>query len=356
MQRLPPAAVLIVDDMPANLLALKTLLRPLGHEIVTAQSGVEAIELASQREFAVMLLDVMMPMLDGIGTLERLRTLPHANNTPVIFLTAYQPERTLLERAYALGALDFVEKPVAVEVLRAKVSSFVALYQQGLEIRRQADELRAKDRHLGVLAHDLRTPLSVIVSSLDRLRITSEDEKVKQVGERISRAARRMERLVEDLLEFARASAGQFVPKRERIDLVPLCEEILEDVSAIFPVVKFTRELPAQLIGLCDPARVEQAVTNLLVNGAKHGSGWVSLRLTDSAGRAELTVANGGDVISAQRLPHLFEPFVRGDVSNDGLGLGLYIAREIARVHGGELHAESDPSSTRFVMRLPLAA
>lgn len=355
MQRLPPAAILIVDDMPANVLALQTLLRPLGHEIVTAQSGVEAIELASQREFAVMLLDVMMPMLDGIGTLERMRQLPRANNTPVIFLTAYQPERALLERAYALGALDFVEKPVAVEVLRAKVSSFVALYQQGLEIRRQADELRAKDRHLGVLAHDLRTPLSVIVSSLDRLRLTTEDEKIRQVGDRISRAAGRMERLVDDLLEFARASAGQFVPKRERVDLVALCGEMLDDVSGLFPEVEFTRELPSELVASCDPARFEQAVTNLLVNGAKHGSGWVSLRLTQHAGRVELTVSNGGEVIAAQRLPHLFEPFVRGDVG-DGLGLGLYIAREIARIHGGELHAESDPSSTRFVMRVPLAA
>lgn len=353
MQRLPSASVLIVDDMPANLLALQTLLRPLGHEIVTAQSGVEALELAAEREFAVVLLDVMMPVLDGIGTLERLRTLPRAKSTPVILLTAYQPERQLMERAYALGALDFVEKPVAIEVLRAKVSSFVALYQQGQEIRRQADELRAKDRHLGVLAHDLRTPLSVIVTSAERLRVGS-DDKGKQCGERIGRAARRMERLIEDLLEFARASAGHFVLKREHGDLCALCCEMVHDVGDLFPQVSFTRDLPAELIGDWDPARLEQAVANLIVNGAKYGTGWVSLRLTRSQGMAELTVANGGEVIAAERLSQLFAPFVRGEVGADGLGLGLYVAREVARAHGGELHAESDARSTRFIMRLPL--
>ena len=354
MERLARASVLIVDDVPANLLALETLLRPLGHETVKAASGIEAIDAAKEREFAVILLDVMMPVLDGIGTLERLRTLPRAKNTPVILLTAYHPEREMMERAYSLGALDFVEKPINVEVLRSKVSSFVALYQQGQEIRRQSDALRGKDRQLGMLAHDLRTPLSVIIGAARRLDGVT-DDKGRELTARISRSALRMERLIEDLLEFARASAGTFVLKRSELDLAALCSELTGDVETLFPEVSFSRDLPAVLLGHWDHARLEQVVTNLLVNAAKYGTGWVSLRLLRAGDAAELTIANGGPVIPAPRLEQLFAAFVRGDDSAYGAGLDLYIAREVLRAHGGEVTAESDAQSTRFKLRLPLA-
>ena len=350
----PIAAVLAVDDTPANLLAVRTLLKPLGHEIVTAASGFEALELAQLRDFAVILLDVMMPELDGLGTLERLRTIARAKDTPVIFLTAYHPDREVMERAYALGALDFVEKPIAAELLRGKVSAFVALYEQGQLLRRNAEALRAKDRHLGVLAHDLRTPLSVIVTGAQRL-LKLDDPAVQSTAARIARSAARMERLIDDLLQFAKAAEERFVLKPEPMDLSALCRELIEDMQTIFPAIAISHIIDEGAIGHWDPPRLQQALANLLANAAKYGKGWVSVHLTLNDGWAEVTLKNGSDVIPPERLEQLFEPFVRGDERQPGVGLGLYIVREVARAHGGDAYARSDATSTRFTIRLPLS-
>ena len=351
----PQASVLIVDDTAANLLALGSLLKPLGLDVVRASSGAEALERAAERDFAVILLDVMMPGLGGPATLQTLRQMPRAAKSPVIFLTAYHPDAELKNRAYALSAFDFLEKPIDIDLLRAKVRAFVALHDQQQEIQRQAEALRAKDRHLGVLAHDLRSPLAAILTGAHRLR-EKVDPDLKDAAQRVIRCGLRMERLIDGMLQFALAAADGFTINPEPIDFTELCRDIALEVSDVYPQVAFEYNLPPAVMGAWDRPRLEQVITNLLSNAAKYGTGPVSVVLVKQDPWIVLTVENGGPAIPPEQLARYFEPFVRGNETQAGFGLGVYISRQIARAHGGDLTAESDARSTRFTARLPVNA
>jgi two-component system sensor histidine kinase/response regulator len=345
--------VLVVDDHLANLQALIALLRVLPVEVMAVSSGAAAIHAAGEREFALILLDVMMPGLDGLATLERLRTQPKARTTPVIFMTALGNELPTLKRAYALGAVDYIGKPIDGDVMLAKVSVFVTLWKQRREMALQAERLAAKDRHIGILAHDLRTPLSTVTFAAARLQ-QSADPMSRELGERIARAATRMTDLASSVLEFARAAATRFPLELAEVDLAVLCRDLVTDFAATHPAVKFSSELPDAITTRCDPARLQQALSNLIANAIKYGSGWVQLRLVASGSDVTLVVENGGRPIATDRLERLFEPFERASNTPSGVGLGLYIVREIVRAHGGEVEVSSTETSTLFRLRLPV--
>src|SRR3954452_6022331 len=128
--RLPPQAnILLVDDNPANLLALEAVLADLGHRLVKATSGEEALRLLLDEDFAVILLDVRMPGLDGFETAQLIRSRDRSRHTPIIFVTAHDDPRVSAEQAYALGAVDYLVKPFVPVILRAKVTGFIELFQ-----------------------------------------------------------------------------------------------------------------------------------------------------------------------------------------------------------------------------------
>ncbi len=184
-------AILVVDDDPANLLAVEVALGDLSRGLVTAGSGRDALRLLLQREFAVVLLDVKMPQMDGFETAELIRSRPRSKHLPIIFVTAYGRDEWSMLRAYELGAVDFLYKPIVPEILRAKVEVFVELYRQAQQLRAmerrsherrladarrrwEADELRRdserKDQFIAMLAHELRNPLMPIVTAVELLR------------------------------------------------------------------------------------------------------------------------------------------------------------------------------------------
>ena len=140
------AKILLVDDYLPNLLALEVLLQDLGLEQVEARSGEEALHRLLNDDFAAVLLDVQMPGMDGFETARHIRGRQRSRHTPIIFVTAHETDRSLVERAYELGAVDFLIKPLIPAVLRAKVAGFVELYEKTREIRRQANELRLRER------------------------------------------------------------------------------------------------------------------------------------------------------------------------------------------------------------------
>lgn len=135
-KRFSTAKILAVDDNPANLLALSAVLEPLANRLVTATSGADALNLVARDEFAVILLDVKMHGMDGFATLAKLRTLPVAEQTPVILLTAYELDAEAIERVEGMGAIDYILKPIQPTLLRSKVAALVSLYRRGEEIRR----------------------------------------------------------------------------------------------------------------------------------------------------------------------------------------------------------------------------
>jgi two-component system sensor histidine kinase/response regulator len=340
--------VLVVDDHPANVVALQAVLSSLPLKVAAAYSGLEALEAAEKEEFAVILLDVMMPELDGLDTLARLRQLPGARTTPVIVMTAGDQDSTRIKRAYALGAADFIAKPLDPDIVVAKIRVFVTLWQQ-------AQRLAAKDRHMGVLAHDLRTPLATVAMAAARIEEQG-DEAVRVQAARIVRVAQRMAKLTEDVLEFARASAANVELQPTRVDLAQLCLEMLEDFQATHPGIRFEANLPTTAVGYWDPARLAQALSNLIGNAVKFGTGWVALRVQAGTDYVAVAVENGGSPIPLDRRARLFHPFERGTKRQPGVGLGLYIVHEIALAHGGQIALVSDVDRTSFELRLPLHA
>lgn len=140
------ANILLVDDRPENLLALNAILEDLGHNLVEARSGREALQRVAEQPFAVILLDVQMPVMDGFEAAKRIRKSERAQHTPIVFLTAYESDEFPVDRAYSLGAVDYLVKPFVPVILRAKVQGFVQLYEQTQQIQRQAERIQRLER------------------------------------------------------------------------------------------------------------------------------------------------------------------------------------------------------------------
>lgn len=351
---LSPPKVLAVDDTPANLLALSALLEPLECEIVFAKSGAEALSIAASEEFAVILLDVMMPNMDGLETLARLRRLPTTRDTPVMLLTAFDLELREIERAFALGATDYVPKPLSPEVLRGKVAAVVAVHRTGQELRRRAAMLMTKDRHIAVLAHDLRNPLSTIAAAAQLIRLRDAGEKVPALAQRIERAAARMGDMIRDLLDYARAGVGDLPIVPAPTDIGDLCREVVEEFQLADSRRQIDLTCTGELRGEWDQARIFQALSNLIGNAIRYGKDRTTIRVWQKDDCVHVEVHNNGPPIPGDLLPIIFDPFERGSQDGTGLGLGLYIVRAVAQAHGGEVSVTSSRGTgTTFELLLP---
>jgi two-component system sensor histidine kinase/response regulator len=353
----PPASILVVDDQPANLLAVGALLRSLGHAIVTAASGQEALRAVETREFAVILMDVHMPILDGFETVARLRREQPTVQTPVVFLSAVYDQPLHVQRGYALGAVDYLPRPTDPDLLRAKVASFVSLYRRGQELRRRARIIeeqtaaatraqaasRLKDVYLAVIGHDLRNPLSVVGMVAAQLRRGPDADAARTLADRLERVVRRSDTIVGNLLDFTRGELGDGIAVNPvPADLGDIARAVVHEMTLLHPDREIRLELSGNLAGAWDVHRAEQVLTNLLQNAIHHGGGAVAVAVTAAEESVVVDVHNDG-AIAGDLLPSIFEPFRRGAGKSGGLGLGLYIVREILRAHGGAVRVVSSP-------------
>jgi signal transduction histidine kinase len=350
--------ILVVDDHPANRLALQAVLDPLGYAIVTAASGAEALRLAGAHDFVLILMDVHMPGLDGYETTSLVRRLERAREVPIVFLTAVydRPEHT--RRGYALGAVDYISKPFDEEVLRAKVRALVSLYVRGrrAERERSREYERLRDLFLGAVSHDLRNPLGTIAmaSALIRLHACS-DAMHGTHAVTVERAAGRMIEMLEDLLDLVRGQfAGAMPVVLAQSDMGDVCRSVLGELRLAHPTRTMELDVAGDVVGQWDASRMARAVSNLVGNAIEHGEGTVRVGLRDEGDTVALAVRNRGKPISSEVLATLFEPFRSGERSN-GWGLGLYIVREIVRAHGGRIHVASASEETVFTVELPKA-
>ena len=364
-----PPVVVVIDDSRANLLAMEGLLQPLGYQVRLADCAEDGLEEAFADEVALMIADVRMPRVDGLEMVARLREQTMARKTPVVFISGYGYDSAQARRAYELGAIDYIVKPIDPDILRAKIKALVTLFLQERKIERHSHEIaateqkaaraesviREKDRYIGVLGHDLRNPLSAIAMGLHALEKTptlaaTEPARVS----RMSRSARRMASMIDALLDYTRSSVGEFPHTPEPTDLQAVCDAAIEELKAIHPDRSITRAVAGNVTGTWDPGRLQQVISNLVGNALEHSTGAVSVRIEGDGHDVVLSVHNDGEPISPNILPVLFEPFRRGDQSPYGLGLGLYIVREIIRRHGGTIEVRSSrEGGTTFVSRWP---
>lgn len=366
MSEMPNARVLLVDDIPENLIALEALLRRLpGIELVQASSGREALEILLVQDIALALLDVNMPEMDGFQLAELMRGAQRTKEVPIIFVTAaHEPSRVF--QGYELGAVDFLIKPVEPRILKSKVNTLLDLYRSRRQLALQLTELermsgqltevlRMQETFVAAINHDLRSPLHTISVGVSLL--VDESPEKKDVARRVESAIDRMSGMLDQLYDLARTRVGTGIP----LDLQPgdfgeLVQRVVNEAELRRGNTKLEVAMTGDVKGTWDLTRVTRLAANLLANAVTHGDATapivVSLDGSDPASLV-LVVENGG-VIPSEVLPSIFLPFKRGGSSSKGLGLGLYIVREIASAHGGAVSVTSTQAvGTRFEVRLP---
>jgi len=354
-------AVLLADDHPANLLALEAVLAPLDLKLVQAQSGAEALELVDREPFALALLDLRMPGIDGIQTAERMRRQNRQRQIPIIVITAQTPDTDEVKAAYARGVVDFLQKPFLPEVLRAKVAVFAEIATQREKLVRYEAALREKfeQQLVGIVSHDLRAPLnSILLGAEVGLRRPETDAKSRHTFEVTKAAAARAGRLIHDLLDYTQVLSGATLPiKRVEVCLFEVLQKALEELRLTHPHREFLVERAGLTEGQWDPDRLTQVITNLVANAATYGGdGPISLRIVGHEEAIELEVHNWGEAIPPALVPDLFQPLKRGNGRSErgNIGFGLFIVHEVARAHGGSVRVSSTPETgTTFSLRMP---
>lgn len=355
--------VLVVDDVPQNLVAIEALLKRPGLTIIQAASGAEALEVLLVQEVALVLIDVQMPQMDGFELAALIRGSARTSSIPLIFLTAGARESKNLFHGYELGAVDFLYKPIDEAILKSKVNVFVELHAKEKQLAKQLDELKQalalNEIFVAVLGHDLRTPLSAVLNGTDLLLKISQDPMIRTAATLMQSSTVRMTKMVEQLLDVARIRAGGMKLHGKETDYAEQCRQLADELGDYRKNGRIIIEAAGNTIGTADVDRIQQVFSNLMSNALQHGDAAIPIKVgidgTDPQS-ISISVHNAGS-IPAEALKTIFEPFVSRQTiqkNAQGLGLGLYIVRKFVELHGGEVMVTSSTASgTTFVTRFP---
>jgi signal transduction histidine kinase len=369
--------ILLVDDQPAKLLAYQAILSGLDENLVTAGSGREALQQLLKNEFALVLLDVVMPEMDGFETATLIRQRPRSELTPIIFVTAYSTSELDKMRGYELGAVDYVFSPIVPEILRAKVAVFVELFRNRRKLARanqdlqaevgkrkeaqeqalQAERLAAIGQMVAGLAHESRNSLQVIQASAEMLarRVTSSSESALIQG--ILRAQDRLHHLLEDVRGYAAPLKLSLVA----CNLTQLWREAWGQLALLHEardVALVENADGVTLNCLVDSYRIERLFRNILENSLTACKDPVRITITCSETRfaghsaVRVVIADNGPGLNAEQRERIFDPFYT--TKTNGSGLGMAIVTRIAEAHQGQIRVADIPSpGTAIELLLP---
>ncbi|NRR29617.1 response regulator [Oxalobacteraceae bacterium] len=387
--------ILVVNDDANSLFALTSLLAQWAeqenYEVIAARSGEEGLRQVLMHDFAVILLDVNMPGMDGFETAEAIHQRARSADIPIIFITAFLADELDRLKAYQQGAVDFLFTPVIPQVLYAKVSVFVALAMKNEELKKQARQLsqrtteltatnarltreieerqvaerenHAKDEFLAMLGHELRNPLSAISSAASLIGLPGVSaDGVGRAKKIIQRQSRHLGRIVDDLLDLSRALSGKILLHCAPLNLATLVATCMDTYRTTGRSADYQVELdlePGWVEG--DTTRLEQIISNLFDNAFKYtpAGGHIEVSTSADGDQMVLSVSDTGVGIAPELLPQVFDVFVQGkrtlDRSQGGLGIGLSLVRRLVELHGGTVTADSagSGSGSTFTIRLP---
>jgi two-component system, NtrC family, sensor kinase len=380
-------AVLIVDDVEANLLALDALLEDMDCSVVRARSGNEALRCLLRQEFAAMVLDVQMPGMDGYEVAHHARNNPVSRDVPILFLTAASRTDENVLKGYGSGAVDFLHKPIEPVVLRSKLRVFFDLYRGRRQVEDAKDQLEtayrelqatqaqlvqsAKMASLGQLvagvAHEINNPLSFCISHLNTARrslgVVSEhlslEPPVKDHWERaqsrlgeMDRGLERVKELVLKLRTFSRLDEGE-------VKTVNVAESIDAVLTILGHRMRDRIKVELRLDGPewleCFPSLLNQAVMNLVTNAidAMPEGGTLRIATALEGDQFVVRVIDDGEGIPDAIKDRILEPFFTTKPVGEGTGLGLAITYSIVRKHGGELELKrAEPRGTEALIRI----
>ncbi|MUP37473.1 response regulator [Labilibaculum euxinus] len=366
--------ILIVDDKEENLISLERILSDFDVEFVRASSGEDALKYTLKDEFAMAVLDVQMPEMDGYETLELMRQRKKTKYLPVIFVSAIHQSDLHIIKGIETGAVDFIPKPIIPEVLKGKVSVFLDLYRQRKELdlllvylekkneeliieKNKAEEAtRSKSLFLANMSHEIRSPMNGILG-LSKLLLQSElNSEQKDMLDVMARSGENLIQIINDILDYSKIEAGQIEIEEIDFDIRKVTDTIfhLLNYKAIEREIEFKIEvdeiIPENLIG--DAFRLNQVLMNLTNNAIKftqNGSVTLSIKCIEKSKEHVslfFTIKDTGIGISKDAQKKLFREFTQSDSSitreYGGTGLGLAISKNITQLMGGKIIVESE--------------
>ncbi|WP_312933357.1 hybrid sensor histidine kinase/response regulator [Pseudomonas sp.] len=389
------AKLLIVDDLPENLLALQALIQGEDREVHQALSADQALSLLLEHDFALAILDVQMPGMNGFELAELMRGMEKTKHIPIVFVSAAGREMDYAFKGYESGAVDFLHKPLDTLAVKSKVTVFVDLFRQRQVLDRQLEALergrqeqalllarlqstqadlqhavRMRDDFMSIVSHEVRTPLNglILETQLRKMNLARGNlaafstDKLHLMVERDERQINSLIRLVEDMLDVSRIRTGKLSIRPKVFDLCALLHNLVERFSAQAESLDTQIELSAAcpMLGEWDEFRIEQVLANLLSNALRYGDHkTVHVRLHQDGDAACVQVQDQGIGISQPNQKRIFQQFERVSAQHarSGLGLGLYISEQIVLAHGGRIEVDSEEGQgSTFSVFLPLCA
>lgn len=346
----PYQRILIVDDRPENLLALERTLVEVDAPLVRATSGEQALAATLEHDFALAILDVQMPGMDGYELAELLRGDPKTRRIPIIFLTAASVEQENIFRGYESGAVDYILKPYSPAILLSKVRVFLDMHAQAAALRESREELSTVNRELEAFAysvsHDLRAPLRAIEGFSQALLEDCReqlDDQGRDYLRRVLSEAERMAQLIDDLLVLSRVTRAEL--HHTRVDLSDLAAGIVARLRAAEPERAATVDIEQGLVAEGDASLLGQALENLLGNAWKYTSKREQAAIHLGRQAEAFFVKDNGAGFDMRYADKLFVPFQRLHATTEfpGTGVGLSTVHRIVTRHGGRIWFESEP-------------
>ncbi len=366
--------ILIVDDTPENLISLKKVLERHNFEVDTASSGEEALKKVLKNAYVLIILDVQMPGMDGFEVAEAISGYSKAKETAIIFLSAANTSLNFITKGYSSGGLDYITKPVDMNILLLKVKTFYRIYEQSrklieiqtalleeIEFRKKAE--RKKDEFISIASHELKTPLTSVKGYVQLLERSIDKGDIPTVKKHLEKAQMQLDKLhdlIADLLDISKIESGKLKFNKKYFDLNALVDSIVEIIHQSNPEFRIIKAgfVPQQIFA--DEMRLEQVIVNFLTNAIKYapGTSEVHIRLDVADDRVVVTVKDFGIGIHPDQQKNVFDKFYRVEetaIHFQGLGIGLYISAEIIRRHGGTVGVNSIPGEgSEFYFNIPL--
>ncbi len=354
--------ILLVDDEPKNLRLLGSILQQQGYEIEFATSGAEALHWMEEHLFDLILLDVMMPEMDGFEVCRQLKNSPQSASIPVIFLTARTDSDSLVQ-GFSLGAVDYITKPIQKEELLARVRTHLTLRSQAIKL----EQLNAsKDQFFSIIAHDLRSPLTSFLA-LSNLLYDLENlgpETLTNLLGDFRTSGERLLSLLDNLLTWARIQRGMITANPMPLDLREMVQNCMMQITtqATGKNIGLINSIPARCLVTADSFMLDRILHNLLTNAIKFTppGGTVEAGAEQLDRMLKIFISDTGMGIPQGSIGSLFEIGIKtstpGTSGEKGTGLGLILCREFVEKNGGEIWAENRPGSGAiFYFTIPLA-
>ncbi|MBU0940738.1 MAG: hybrid sensor histidine kinase/response regulator [Bacteroidetes bacterium] len=341
--------LLLIDDKPANLISLKSMLVNDNRDIITCLSASEGLQILLREKISLILVDVQMPEMDGYEFVEIIKQHPNTSNIPTIFVTAISDEPKHINKAYELGAVDFLFKPLVTEVTRKKVDSFLKIWDYDQELKKVNDQLIQKNKELeqfaNIIAHDLKTPLGNIKSLIEFIEedhILELKEGASDLFEMVKTSASSMSKLIDDLLYYSKnvenTEGKMNLQIRSEVDavlkLILIDDEVLIDKINLDHHIKF------------QPIAFKQIIQNLISNAIKYNDKEVTkITISFSEEDSAIKIKDNGPGIPAGQEDKVFDMFYtlgHSSRADSSTGIGLNLVKKLAERNDSTVHFRSD--------------